>query len=119
MGNRHRPTTGPFTPVQQSVLMGLVQGKSQREIAVELGVRESYVSAELSIARQKMHCATTAHAVSTMATALAYLSAAELLEEGMVPEDTPGLDDGEIHANHVVAGLAKILRDRSAALLPQ
>lgn len=116
MGNSHRPTTGPFTPVQQFVLMGLVQGKTQREIATETGVRESYVSAELAIARQKMNCSTTAHAVSTMATALAYLQAAKLIEADVKAHPASG---HEWYANELLAGLAKILRDRAAALLPK
>ena len=118
MGNTHRPTTGPFTAVQKSVLMGLVQGKSQREIAKETGVRESYVSAELAIARQKLNCSTTAHAVSTMATALAYREAADVLEAD-VPRLRRNDDHVDEHVAHVLLDLAKILRDRAAALLPE
>ena len=111
MSNSHRPVTGPLTPVQRQTLIGLVQGRTQREIAGELGVRESYVSAEISIGRRKLNCATTAHAVHALSTHLAYLEVARLLDATVDDADDPAV-------RSILEGLAQILRDRAAALIP-
>lgn len=113
MGYDIRRREGPLTPLQNQVVLGVLSGQQQQEVAHELGTSPQYVSSELRIAAAKFGVTTTTAAAGRMATHLAYLEAAQLIE-GHMGETAP--DD---HVNHVLAELVRILRERAAALLPQ
>jgi DNA-binding CsgD family transcriptional regulator len=119
MGAAHRRYDGPLTATQNAAVDGMVAGKQQQEVAEELGVAPSYVSSELGIARRKLGCSTVAHMVGIVARRNAYIEAANLIEEQVMSEDIAGgLEEGEVHVNHVLMRLASILRGRAALLVP-
>lgn len=116
--NERRRQHGPLSPLQATILDRLMAGERQQTLAKELGFSESYISGETSLCTAKLRARTTAHACTLYATAKAYREAADLLDQSSrahLQED--GI--AEDHANHILTGLAGILRERAAALLPK
>jgi len=111
----HRPKTGPLTPFQQEAMLSVIDGAQQREAAKFLGTSAQYISGELALATSKLRAKTLTEAACRMATARAYVKAAEDIDNARVWSP---IDPAEEHANHVLEELAKILRDRAAKLIP-
>lgn len=111
MGYDQRKRNGPLAPGQVRMIEGLVAGKRQAEVAKEMHVSPSHVSAEVRIAASRMGVKTTNAACALWGNVLAYLDAADLIER-----DVNFVEDERVA--EVLRGLVKILRDRAAALTP-
>lgn len=123
-----RITEGPLTVRQKKILEAVSLGHSHDKIARDLTreaqaeepsarpVTRPVVSMDLRNIRKKLACANSAQAAARFATRRAYLAAAELLELGKPPYPAPGSVDE--HVCHVLDGLADVLRERAAQLLP-
>jgi hypothetical protein len=107
-----RKRTGPLAPGQIKIIEGLVAGRRQNEIAKEMHVSVSHVSAEVRVAASRMGVATTNAACARWGTALAYLDAADLLEQ-------QASWDADQQVADVLRELVAILRSRAAALIPE
>lgn len=115
MSYEKRRRSGPLTERQRVILEGLSRGKRQQQIANELGVTASYISAEACVLVAKMGCTTTQGAAARYGSYRANLAAAELLlKRGVIAVP---IDDTEIHVNHVIRDLAAELRRRAERLL--
>ena len=112
MAYDQRKRTGPLAPGQIKIIEGLVAGRRQNEIAKEMHVSVSHVSAEVRVAASRMGVATTNAACARWGTALAYLDAADLLV------GIPGRLLLQQVAD-VLRELVAILRSRAAALIPE
>lgn len=114
---RERPTRnqGPLTELQRDILLRLVNGERQKEIAKELGYSEAHVSQENCLAAMKMGVRTTAAAVARYRSYLTYLEAADMIDGGRIPIVLTDADD---HVNHVLTGIAQAVRERAERLLP-
>lgn len=115
MDPNRRKTTGPLSDKQRDILARIVAGETQRQIAVSLGCSGSYVSQERYLAVRKMGMRTTAAAAARYRSYLTYLEAADMLEGGMIPVP---LVDADVHVNHVLEGIARLVRERAERLLP-
>src|SRR5687767_10339920 len=111
----HRPKTGPLTPFQQQAMLSVIDGAQQREAAKELGTSAQYISGELALATSKLKGKTLTEAACRMATARAYVKAAEDIDNFRI---WAPIDPAEEHTNHVLEELAQLLRDRAAKLIP-
>ena len=112
MAYDQRKRTGPLAPGQIKIIQGLVAGRRQNEIAKEMHVSVSHVSAEVRVAASRMGVTTTNAACAQWGTALAYLDAADLLEQ-------QASWDADQQVADVLRELVAILRSRAAALIPE
>jgi len=115
MGYKQRRIDGPLTARQLNMLERLARGERQSEAAKNLKVSTSHVSAEVRVAATRMGASTSSEAVGIYTRAMAYLEAARLLE---VEANRSVQSVGDRQVVLVLGELAKLLRDRAAALLP-
>ena len=109
-----RRMTGPLTPRQTQMMDLRAAGHRQTEVARILGITPQHVSTEVLIAVSKTGARSPGGAVARYAQAAAYRDAAKLLERGLF--ENPG--GSEKAVNSVLEGMAAILRERAAKLLP-
>lgn len=114
--NERRRTDGPLSGVQVKILDRLLLGERQKEMAADMGSSEQYVSAELSLAASKLQARTAAQAAALWATANAYREAADLIDSQRPLQPDNKVDQ---HVDHVLAGLADLLRTRADRLSPK
>lgn len=107
---------GAITARQFSILSALVVGERYDEIAARMFVSRQIITNDVTFVARKMGCKTSREAVARYATYLAYNRAAEMLRSGKVPVP---VDEAEAHVNHVLEGMAAVLTERAAALLPK
>jgi DNA-binding CsgD family transcriptional regulator len=108
---------GPLTPLQSRILALLAEGRTQAQAAEELTLSRQYISEHACAAAHKFGVPTTAAAVARYSSYMAYLGAADKIQLFGLIKDP--VDPAEEHANHVVEGLAVMLRERAAKLLPE
>lgn len=108
--------SGPLTERQFTILAAIAVGEQYDTIAERLGYSRQVITNDVSFAAKKMGCRTNREAVARYSAYLAYNRAAELLRGSKV---VVPMDEAEVHVNHVLEELGKILSDRAAALLPQ
>lgn len=116
MADEVKDRTGPLSELQHKMMLSLLTGASHVEAGRANGKGPTHTSNIVSAAVAKMGCRRTGQALGYYATHLAYLEAASVLEAAKIRDP---LGDVEDHVNHVLDGLASILRARAAALLPQ
>lgn len=112
----HKIRSGPLTPRQFEVLAAVSLGEPYQAIAHRMGKSRQVITNDVGFAAKKMGARSSREAVAKYATYLAYNRAAELLRTSKVPVP---IDEAEEHVNHVLEGLAAILSERAAALLPK
>lgn len=108
---------GPITPRQARIIELASAGMRQNEIARKLEVSYPVIRMEVTAIVQKFKADSSGQVYALHARAEAYLSAAELIETGRPLH--PESDEVDNHVWHVLTGLACILRERAAALLPK
>lgn len=107
---------GPFTPRQERIIDYVTEGKRHKEIASLTGIGLSVVRQETITITHKMGATTSAQAVATYATAIAYRNAAAQVLSVRVPDPD---NETEEHVNHVLEGIAKLFQDWAAQRLPK
>lgn len=107
--------SGPLTTRQHQVLNAIILGEQYDTIAKRMGFSRQVITNDVSYSARKMGVRSNRAAVAQYATYLAYNRAAELLRGGKV---IVPIDEAEVHVNHVLEDMAKILTDRATALLP-
>lgn len=108
---------GPLTPRQAVIVGHIAAGMRHKEIATQVGVTLGVVRQEALNITRKYGAETSAQALAMHSRAEAYLVAAELIEAD-VPQLRRNDDHVDDHVAHVLTGLAEILRNRAAAILP-
>jgi DNA-binding CsgD family transcriptional regulator len=112
---RSRVVTGPLNHRQREILAYVAAGKTHKWTAEKIGVSRVCVSENMRIAVRKLNCANASEAIGRWGEYRSYRRAAQMLEGASKGHP---LDRVEQHVNHVLAGLAKILRDRADLLIP-
>jgi len=107
---------GPLTFRQAAIVGHIAAGMRHKEIAKKVGVTLGVVRQEALNITRKYGAETSAQALAMHSRAEAYLLAAELIEADVKAHPGGG---HEWHANELLTGLAKILRNRAAAILPK
>lgn len=111
-----RRKDGPLSPLQKEILDLLIAGKRQNEIAEQMGFSTSYISAETLLAVTRMGMRTTTAAVARYRSYQTYrMTATLLMEKGIIPVP---IDEAEVHVNHVLEGMAALIKRRAERLLP-
>lgn len=109
---------GPLTERQTKIIELASSGKRQNEIAKEIDASYPVVRMEVNAVIHKFGADSSGQVYALYATARAYREAADLIDKASV-EHPCGDGVAEDHADHVLTGLAKILRERAERLLPK
>lgn len=114
----HHPSlfVGPLSKTQVLVLDGMATGDDQRAIANRLNFSRGYISACMSGAVAKLNVRSSWEAVALWTRAKAYIDAAKILERSITKGPGEMVDEDPV--NNVLLGLASILRERAAAIIP-
>ena len=109
---------GPLTERQTQIIELASSGLRQNEIAKEIDTSYPVVRMEVNAVIHKFGADSSGQVYALYATARAYQEAADLLDKASRahPERDGVAED---HADHVLAGLAEILRERAERLLPK
>ena len=110
------PLTGPLTERQTKVLELMANGHRYQKIGSLMGLTVHQVKLEAHAIIKKMGANTAQHALSRYATAQAYRNAAAQVLSVRIPVP---IDEAEVHVNHVLDGIADLLRDWSDMRMPK
>lgn len=98
-----------------TLIENLAKGRGHKELATELGVSRTAVTARLARIKDEQKVSTTAELLVRFGQRTAFLGAAEALLERRVSHNL-GLTAEEQHVNHVLEGLAGYLRGRAQSI---
>jgi hypothetical protein len=96
-----------------TLIENLAKGRGHKELATELGVSRTAVTARLARIKDEQNVSTTAELLVRFGQRTAFLSAAEALLQSRL-ENPVG--EAEEHVNHVMEGLAGYLRGRAQSI---
>lgn len=96
-----------------TLIENLAKGRGHKELATELGISRTAVTARLARIKDEQKVSTTAELLVRFGQRTAFLSASEALLQQRL-ENPDG--EAEEHVNHVMEGLARYLRDRAQSI---
>lgn len=99
-----------------TLIENLAKGRGHKELATELGVSRTAVTARLARIKDEQNVSTTAELLVRFGQRTAFLGAAEALLQSRVSHNL-GLTPEEEHVNHVLEGLAGYLQGRAQSIL--
>ena len=110
------PLTGPLTERQTRILDHMTNGHRYQKIGSLMGLTVHQVKLEAHAIIRKMGTKTAQEALAQYATARAYRNAAAQVRSGKVWSP---VDETEEHVNHVLDGIADLLRDWHDMRIPK
>lgn len=96
-----------------TLIENLAKGRGHKELASELGVSRTAVTARLARIKDEQNVSTTAELLVRFGQRTAFLGASEALLQSRI-DNPDGVE--EEHVNHVLNGLTKYLQGRAQSI---